>query len=334
MTQSSSSGSSSEGTVSRLLSKSQTPHAPCRNFLSITDLQPNEIEECLTIATELKAHRSSVRPEPTSNVLGGSHVALLFEKPSLRTRTTFEIAVHELGGHVVEPQQAVTFGDRESPEDVARNLERWISIAVIRTFAQHRLEQFAAAAPGMHVINALTNEEHPCQALADLLTLKEHWKDLRGGTLAFIGDSNNVATSIVHACMMLGVNLNFASPANYELPTSVREEAARLARHGAKLQLYRDPAEAVQEAHAVYTDAWTSMGQEEELAKRQKAFMPYQVNTELMAQAKHDALFMHCLPAHRGQEVTDEVLDSPNSIVFEQAENRLHTQKAILLMMS
>ena len=305
------------------------PASGGQDFLSILDLPPIEIEECLAIAAEVKRDRPRRRRAPTADALGGDHVALVFEKPSLRTRTTFEIAVHELGGHVVEPQQAVTFGGRESPEDVARNLERWVSIAVVRTFAQRGLEQFAAAAQSLRVINALTDEEHPCQALADFLTLQEHWSDLRGGTLAFVGDGNNVATSLVHTGMMLGVNVHVASPEGYALPDGLREDAARIARHGAELRLYRDPVEAVSEAHAVYTDAWASMGQEGELEPRRRVFTPYRVDTELMARAQPDALFMHCLPAHRGEEVTNEVIDSPASIVLDQAENRPGTSRRL-----
>jgi ornithine carbamoyltransferase len=260
-------------------------------------------------------------------------VALLFEKPSLRTRSTFQIAVRELGGDVIEPRADVTLGGRESIADVARNLERWVAGVVIRTFAQQRLAEFAAAAPRLRVINALTDQEHPCQALADVLTLREHLGPLAGRTLAFVGDGNNVATSLAHAGVMLGMRVHVASPAGFDVPRAVLDATARVARGGGGVRLFRDPAEAVRDADAVYTDTWASMGQETEAATRRVTFLPYQVNALLMSQAPAGTLFMHCLPAHRGDEVTDEVMDSPRSVVFDQAENRLHVQKALLAML-
>jgi ornithine carbamoyltransferase len=217
--------------------------------------------------------------------------------------------------------------------DVARNLERWVHAVVIRTFSQRLLEQFAAAARRLSVINALTDEQHPCQAIADFLTLQERWGFVRGRTVAFVGDGNNVAASFTHAAAMLGVNVHIASPDGYTLPHAVVQQATGVARHGARLRLFSDAADAVVDADAVYTDTWTSMGQESEAAARREAFAPYQVNEPLMALAKPGALFMHCLPAHRGQEVTAEVFDSPAAVVFDQAENRLHCQKALLLML-
>jgi ornithine carbamoyltransferase len=193
------------------------------------------------------------------------------------------------------------------------------------------LTLFANAAPGLCVINGLTDEEHPCQALADVLTLQEVWGSLRGRTVAFVGDGNNVATSLVHAGMLTGLHVRMATPHGYELPARVVEDAARVSRHGASLTLLDDPFEAVDGADAVYTDVWTSMGHEEEAARRREVFLPYQVNGALMAKAGPGAIFMHCLPAHRGDEVTDEVMDAPSSVVFEQSENRLHVQKAILV---
>jgi len=258
---------------------------------------------------------------------------LLFDKPSLRTRTTFEIAVRELGGHVVPLQADVALGRREPVADVARNLERWVDGVIIRTFSQEVLKQFAAAARKLHVINALTDEEHPCQAIADFLTLQERFGQLRGRTIAYVGDGNNVATSLVHAAAMLGVHVHIASPEPYQLPHAVVQQATSHARHGARVRLFNDAADAVVGAHAVYTDTWTSMGQEEEAEVRQRVFAAYQVNEELMALARPGALFMHCLPAHRGEEVTAEVFESETSVVFDQAENRLHGQKALLLML-
>jgi ornithine carbamoyltransferase len=306
------------------------PTMPTR-FLSILDFGPAQLTACLARAAELKAARAAQRPH--EQPLDGLHVALLFEKPSLRTRSTFQIAVRELGGHTIEPPEDVALGGRESIEDVARNLERWVAAAVVRTFAQSRLEAFADAAPKLKVVNALTDEEHPCQALADCLTLTERFGSLRGRTIAFVGDGNNVAASLAQAASMLGASVRIASPKGFELPTSVQESIARCATSGGRLELTTDPAAAVRGADAVYTDVWTSMGQEAEGLDRHRIFAPYQVNAALMARAASGALFMHCLPAHRGDEVTDEVIDSPASVVFDQSENRLHTQKALLAML-
>jgi ornithine carbamoyltransferase len=258
---------------------------------------------------------------------------MLFEKPSLRTRTTFEIAVRELGGEAIGLQPEAALGQREMVADVARNIERWVDAIVIRTFSQRVLEQFAASACRLHVINALTDEEHPCQVVADFLALREHWGKLGGRTIAYVGDGNNVATSLAHASAMLGVNLHVASPEGYQLPAAVVQQSTHAARHGARLRLFSEAADAVAGADAVYTDTWTSMGHEAESETRRHVFAAYQVNEELLSLARPDALFMHCLPAHRGEEVTDEVFESPASIVFDQAENRLHGQKALLLML-
>ena len=301
-------------------------------FLSVLDLTPGELEACLDLAGAMKAARHAGRPHATP--LNGKHVALLFDKPSLRTRSTFMIAVRELGGDVIEPPADVALGGRESIEDVARNLERWVFGVVVRTFAQDRLERFAAAAPGLRVVNALTDEEHPCQALADCLTLVERWGSLRDRTVAFVGDGNNVAASLAQAVAMLGGTVIVASPKGYELPQPVRDSVARVARFGGGVRVTNDPAAAVAQAGAVYTDVWASMGQESEVESRQALFQPYQVNAALMAQAPADAIFMHCLPAHRGDEVTDEIMDSPRSVVFDQSENRLHTQKALLALLA
>jgi ornithine carbamoyltransferase len=301
-------------------------------FLSVLDLTPGELESCLALAASLKSARRGHRPHPMP--LAGRHVALLFDKPSLRTRSTFVIAVRELGGDVIEPPADVALGGRESIEDVARNLERWVFGVVVRTFAQERLERFAAAAPGLRVVNALTDQEHPCQALADCQTLIERLGSLRDRTIAFLGDGNNVAASLAQAVAMLGGTVAVASPKGFELPDSVRDAVARVARFGGGVRVTNDPADAVAGAHAVYTDVWASMGQEEEAARRDALFRPYQVNAALMARAPEHALFMHCLPAHRGDEVTDEVIDSPVSVVFDQSENRLHTQKALLSLLA
>jgi ornithine carbamoyltransferase len=301
-------------------------------FLSVLDLTPGELETCLDLAAALKAARRAGRPHATP--LAGRHIALLFDKPSLRTRSTFMIAVRELGGDIIEPPAEVALGGRETIEDVARNLERWVFGAVVRTFAQERLERFAAAAPGLRLINALTDEQHPCQALADCQTLIERWGSLRDRTIAFVGDGNNVAASLAQAAAMLGGTVIVASPQGFELPPHVRGSVARVARFGGGVEITNDPAAAVARADAIYTDVWASMGQEDEAAVRDDLFRPYQVNASLMAHAPKNALFMHCLPAHRGDEVTDEVIDSPASIVFDQSENRLHTQKALFALLA
>ena len=304
-----------------------------KDFLSVLDLDVCDLERCLQVAAQLKADRSLGRHAPTADALDGRHVAMLFDKPSLRTRTTFEIAIRELGGHVVALQPDVALGRRESVADVARNLERWVDAIVVRTFSQHVLQEFAAAATRLHVINALTDQEHPCQAIADFLTLQERLGSLRGRTVAYVGDGNNVATSLAHAAAMLGVHIHIASPEPYQLPHAVVQQATAVARHGARLRLFTDAADAVAGADAVYTDTWTSMGQEAEAQIRRTVFAAYQVNEDLMSLAKPGALFMHCLPARRGEEVTAEVFEADTSVVFDQAENRLHGQKALLLML-
>ena len=312
--------------------KMRVASLPPTQFLSMLDFDPDTLAACLRRASDLKAARAAGRRH--EQPLAGLHVALLFEKPSLRTRSTFQIAVRELGGDTIEPPEDAAFGGRESIADVARNLERWVAAAVVRTFAQARLEAFAAAAPQLRVVNALTDEEHPCQALADCLTLTEHLGDLRGRTIAFVGDGNNVAASLAQAVVMLGGTMKIASPEGFALdPAIVKGVLERTQRKGAGLELSTNPADAVRGADAVYTDVWTSMGQEKDATSRRRIFLPYQVNADLMSQARADALFMHCLPAHRGDEVTDEVIDSKASVVFDQAENRLHTQKALLAML-
>jgi ornithine carbamoyltransferase len=301
-------------------------------FLSIRDFDASQLEACLGLAAELKhARAAGVRH---ARPLKGKHIALLFEKPSLRTRSTFQIAVRELGGDVIEPPQDVALGGRETINDVARNLERWVHGAVVRTYAQSRVEAFADAAPGLRVVNALTNEEHPCQALADCLTMIERWGSLRGRTVVYVGDGNNVALSLAQAATMLGARVRVASPAGYGLDSAAVASIARAARLGGSIEVANDPRAAVRGADAVYTDVWASMGEESEAEQRQAIFAPYQVNGELMTHGAAGAIFMHCLPAHRGDEVTDEVIDSDASVVFDQSENRLHTQKALLAMLA
>jgi ornithine carbamoyltransferase len=304
-----------------------------KDFLSILDLTQVDFLRLLDLAADMKARRRLGRQAPTANLLAGKHVALLFEKPSLRTVATFEVAVRELGGDTLHLAPQFADGVREPLKDVARNLERWVAALVVRTFGQEKATTLANAARCLHVINALTDEQHPCQALADMLTLRERWGDCRGRTLTYVGDGNNVATSLVHAAPMLGISVNLASPSGYELPDDVIEDGLAVATGGAKIRYVVDPRDAVANADAVYTDVWTSMGEEAEADRRRVKFVPYQVNEALMAAAPSGALFMHCLPAHRGEEVTDDVIESPASVVFDQAENRLHTQKALLAML-
>jgi ornithine carbamoyltransferase len=320
------------------------PAAPAKDFLSILDLTQADLDRVLALAAAVKADRHLGVRAPTSAALAGLHVALLFEKPSLRTRSTFEVAIRELGANPLDVPAEFAGGAREPLQDVARNLERWVHALVVRTYAQAKAVLLARSACRMTVINALTDEQHPLQALADVMTMQEHWGAApahtpaarRGGparTVAFVGDGNNVATSLAHAACMAGISVHVASPPGYELPRQVLAEAAASARDGAQLRCFTNPREAVAGVDAIYTDVWASMGEEAEAAQRRVIFAPYQVNRALMALAAPDALFMHCLPAHRGDEVTEDVIESPASVVFDQAENRLHTQKALLLML-
>ena len=309
------------------------PSRLAKDFLSVPDFGASDLDRLLRLAVEMKAARRLGVQAPTAAALEGLHVALLFEKPSLRTRATFEVAIRELGGHPLDVPAEFAGGSREPIEDVARNLERWVQALVVRTYSQEKVETFARSAKCMPVINALTDEHHPLQALADVMTMTERWG--RGGrrTVAYVGDGNNVATSLAHAACLAGISVRVASPAGYELPDAVVAEAASIARAGADVRLFSNPRQAVDGADAVYTDVWASMGEEDEAAQRSVIFAPFQVNRELMAGAQPDALFMHCLPAHRGEEVTADVIESPASVVFDQAENRLHTQKALLFML-
>ena len=295
------------------------------------DFTPSQLEACLELALELKSADRGRVAHPSAR---GRHIALLFEKPSLRTRSTFQIAVRELGGDVIEPPQDVALGGRETIKDVARNLERWVHGAVVRTYARSRIEAFAAAAPRLRVVNALTDEEHPCQALADCLTMREKW-GIAPRTDDCVCRRQQQRRALAGAG---GDHARRKSPdrvaAGYELDAAARAAISRNARHGGSLQVTNDPVAAVTGAEAVYTDVWASMGQESETAQRHEIFVPFQVNGELMAHAAEGALFMHCLPAHRGDEVTDEVIDSDASVVFDQSENRLHTQKALLAMLA
>jgi len=306
---------------------------PAKDFLSVLDFSSRDLIRLIDLAAQMKAERHLADQAPTAHALRGCHVAMLFEKPSLRTRSTFEIAIRELGGHALQLPEQFAGGEREPLQDIARNLERWVKALVIRTYEHTNVTTLAAMTPRLHVINALSDQEHPCQALADMLTLREHWGTCQGRTIAYVGDGNNVATSLAHAAPQLGVSVHLASPRGHELPSRVIDDATRGARDGAHLRVFGDPREAVAGVDAVYTDVWASMGQEQEAAARRLTFRPFQVDGALMEAAAPGALFMHCLPAHRGEEVTADVFESPASVVFDQAENRLHTQKALLAML-
>ncbi len=308
------------------LSHRQITRISAPDLVRDLDLTDDELGGLLDMALDMKQS-----PREYARTLAGKSIALLFEKASLRTRLTFELAIKQLGGDSVFSEGPI--GAREPLKDVARNLDRWVHAIVARTFSQETIEQLAhwSAVP---VINALSNLYHPCQALADVLTLKERFGDLAGLKLAFCGDGNNVAHSLMLTAARLGLDFAIATPQGYEPNPEIVTHANGLAAvSGSTLQLTADPAEAVDGAHAVYTDVWASMGQEKEAATRRKAFAPYQVNDALFALARPDAVFMHCLPAHREEEVTDSVIEHSRSVVFDQAENRLHTQKALLFMM-
>jgi ornithine carbamoyltransferase len=288
------------------------------------DLSTDDLLRILDLAQQVKQSRQRF-----ASVLKGRYVSLLFEKPSLRTRMTFELAIKQLGGDCVT--QVGMIGDREPLKDVARNLARWTDAIVARTFTQETIEELSRWS-GIPVINALSDLYHPCQALADVFTLKEHFGRLRGLKLAYVGDGNNVAHSLLLCCARLGIHCSVATPSGYQPIPDIVARARELALNsGAQIDITNDPVSAVRAAHAVYTDVWTSMGQETEAAERNKLFAPYQVNQDLLQAARPDVLFMHCLPAKRGLEVTDDVIESAQSIVFDQAENRLHAQKALLL---
>ena len=297
------------------------------DLLTGTEFNAARIRELFQLAAAVKA-----RPERYRTALAGRYLALIFEKPSLRTRVTFEVGIQSLGGGAIFLDHTGTrLGQRESIKDVAKNLERWVQAIVARVFEQKALQELAAYA-SIPVINALSELYHPCQALADFFTLEEHFGKLPGLTLAYVGDGNNVCHSLLLAGACVGANVRVATPAGYEPDAAIVGEALRAARETrAKIEILRAPQEAVAGAQAVYTDVWASMGQEQEAAAREKLFAPYQVNDALMAHAAPEGVFLHCLPAHRGLEVTDSIMDAPRSIVYDQAENRLHVQKAILL---
>jgi len=301
----------------------------CSDLVSTRDLGPQGVEAVLHLAELMKS-----RPSVFQRALAGKQMVMFFEKPSLRTRLTFESGMVGLGGTAMFVDQSKNRLDaREKLSDIAHNLERWVDVIVLRTFSHETIEQMAQHA-SIPVINALSDLEHPCQALADYLTLQEHFGDLRKLTLAYVGDGNNVAHSLLLTCACLGSSIRIATPKGYSCNSQIVADAKKIAKQtGAKLDFLTDPHAAVAGVDAVYTDAWASMGQENQSAERSQIFPPYQVNRGLMSEAASHAVFMHCLPAHRGEEVTDEVMDGEHSVIFDQAENRLHAQKAILYLL-
>ena len=301
----------------------------CPDLVSTRDLGPQGVEAVLHLADLMKS-----RPSVFARALAGKQMAMFFEKPSLRTRLTFEAGMAGLGGTTMFIDQSKSRLDaRESLSDIAHNLERWVDVIVLRTFSQDTITGMARHA-SIPVINALSDLEHPCQALADYFTLVERFGDLKDITVAYVGDGNNVAHSLLLTCACAGSSIRIATPKGYTCNAQIVADARRIAKQtGAQIEFLTEPHAAVAGVDAVYTDAWASMGQEQEAAHRAQIFPPYQVNRDLMAEAAPHAVFMHCLPAHRGEEVTDEIMDSEQSVIFEQAENRMHVQKAILYLL-
>jgi ornithine carbamoyltransferase len=298
-----------------------------KDFLSIKDFSPSEILYLLILARQVKTH-----PTTYSESLKRETLAMIFEKPSLRTRVSFDVGIQQLGGFSIYLSPAeINLGKRESVYDVAKNLERMVQGIMIRTFAHEIAEQMAQYA-SIPIINGLTDYSHPCQAMADYLTIWEAKGSLEGLKVAFVGDGNNVAHSLMFAGAQLGTHVWVATPPGYEPKADAVKWAHQRCREtGGSCTITNDPVEAASGADVVYTDVWASMGLEAEAEKRSKIFRPFQVNAQLFGKAKRDAIFLHCLPAHRGAEVTNDVIDSPRSLVFPQAENRLHAQKAIML---
>lgn len=298
-----------------------------KNLISINNLTAGEIKAIFSLTDRLKK-----KPAKFNSALKGKTLALIFQKPSNRTRVSFEVGMYSLGGYSVylRPDE-IKLGVRESIKDVAKTLSRYVDCIVLRTFEHKTILDFALYCD-KPVINGLSDFSHPCQALADIYTIREKLKNLKGATLAYIGDGNNVCNSLLYACSKTGMNMNVATPKGFEPDPAILKEAIVLAASlGSSIRLCNCPEDAVKAAQVIYTDVWTSMGQEEEAQKRKQAFEGFQVNKKLASLANKNVLIMHCLPAHRGEEITDEVIDSANSVVFDQAENRMHVQKAILI---
>lgn len=300
-----------------------------RDFIAVADYSAGEIRELMNIALELKKEYFGKGNRP---LLAGKVLGMIFNKPSLRTRISFDMAMRHLGGDAlfISPAE-IGLGQRESIADVARVMSGYVSGIMARVFAHDHVTELAKWS-SVPVINGLSDYNHPCQAIADVFTVYEHFERLENLHVVFIGDGNNVAVSLLHTCALLGLDFSIAGPEGYDMDDQAWNLGKELAAaSGSSITHYRDPHAAVKNADVVYTDTWTSMGQEEETEKRKKVFPPYQVNAELVKEAKEGVIVMHCLPAHRGHEITDEVADGPNSVIFQQAHNRLHAQKAILV---
>ncbi len=302
---------------------------PCKDLLSVAQLQVGDIETIFDAARTLKNERGQ-----HEHILRGKRLGMIFEKDSLRTRFTFDVGIQDLGGSAVfMDHRDVRLGSRESLKDMAKNLERWVHGIVARTYKHRALEELAANC-SIPVINGLSDYLHPCQGLSDFFTLQERWGDVKGKKIAYVGDGNNTAHSLIHTAARLGAHISVCTPEGYEPNARIVSEAMLMAREsGSDIQILNDPEKGVRGADAVYTDVWASMGQEDEIEERAAIFEDYRVDEELMAIASQDAVFMHCLPAHRGQEVTSPVIDGPQSIVYDIAENRLHVQKAVLALL-
>lgn len=299
-----------------------------KDFLAISDYTPEELQKILELAADLKEERQTSGNQP---ILKGKVLAMIFQKPSLRTRVSFDMAMRHLGGDALylSPQE-IGLGQRESIADVARVLSGYVDAIMARVFDHEHILELAKWA-SVPVINGLSDYNHPCQAMADALTILERFGKIKGLDIAYVGDGNNVAVSLMHICAKLGANFTIATPAGYEVnPKAVNEALGFAALSHGQFKFLHDPHKAVKDAHVIYTDTWTSMGQEEEAKKREQVFPLYQVNAKLVSEADPKVIVMHCLPAHRGQELTDEVADGPHSVIFPQAHNRLHAQKAIL----
>jgi ornithine carbamoyltransferase len=305
------------------------PRLSVKNLLCTSALSTEDMHTLFQTAKDLKTGR-----DQHTAVLRQKRLAMIFEKDSLRTRFTFDIGMQDLGGSVVfMDHRDARLGSRESVKDMARNLERWVDCIVARTFKHKVLDELAANCD-IPIINGLSDFVHPCQALADFMTMSEKWGDVRGRTITYIGDGNNTCHSLIHTAAKLGTHIRACSPEGYEPNARVVNEAMRVAQQtGAEISILNDPAAAADGTDAIYTDVWASMGQEDEIEERNGVFAPYQVDAAMMARAKDDALFMHCLPAHRGWEVTQEVMDGSQSVVYDIAENRLHVQKALLALL-
>jgi ornithine carbamoyltransferase len=320
------SASTSLKPVKKMPAPKSFPRIGASDLTRDLDLSQDELLALLDLTQQVKS-----MPSRFAKALVGKYLSLLFEKPSLRTRMTFELAIKQLGGDAVLSVGPI--GDREPLKDVARNLDRWTNCIIARTFSQTTVDDLAHWS-SVPVVNALSDRFHPCQALADVFTLQERFGDVRGLKLAFLGDGNNVANSLMLTALRLGMNFAIATPEGYEPDAEIVAQAEALAAvAGAQLLITSDPIAAADDAQAIYTDVWASMGQEDEKEKRRADFEAYQVDSAILAKASPEAIFLHCLPAKRGEEVTDQVIESPQSAVFDQAENRLHVQKALLLML-